>query len=299
MARRVLALAALGAFSVSCVTARYGRPEGAEAAAFASAAGDECRAVASEGRYAFLFGAIPISAEPPAFSPKQGASYRIVERADWLDYAVTVLGGWAVTLTRMTVEVQECAEDVLVVGRTQREAEERAALDALTRAHPGETALILRDGETLVGRVAEIDAETIVLEVREGMNRNGDSGEQESQVPDESKESDEDESDGSQSDENESQDGAGGDAPGREDAPAAEDARIGDRILLKNGTQIEGIVIGQTRESITIRTDSGTRRLNKSDVERLQLGVALAAKTRTREVRVERSKIARIVLRQN
>ena len=47
---------------------------------------------------------------------------------------------------------------------------------------------------------------------------------------------------------------------------------IADALILRNGKRIEGKVIRQSRDSITIRTDKGTRTVPKNTIRRLVFG---------------------------
>ncbi|AOP35296.1 hypothetical protein A0128_16465 [Leptospira tipperaryensis] len=76
-----------------------------------ASADSTCKVASVEPLYSFLFGLAPVfrKAEP---SVPAGQTLRITEVTNWKDYAVTLVGGWAITLVRRTRTIEFCEENL-------------------------------------------------------------------------------------------------------------------------------------------------------------------------------------------
>lgn len=240
----------------SCVTQRYF----GKTAPVVLGNGDECVSVSSTGRYYLLFGAVPISSiEGPALTAEEGRSFRITERSTFKDFAVTILGGWALTLTRRTVEVESCRQDVLLTSRgaiekefalqmeaRQKEIEletEKAVAQFSNNGHP---IILLLSGESIQGNILEMNSDTIRVA-------------QEHTVEEE------------------------------------KEARV-DRVFLRRGSTLEGKVTNQTLQNVTLRTREGTKLIRKADILRVQFQVEPTPRIELSERTIPKSEILKIVL---
>lgn len=70
-----------------------------------------CQVAAVEPLYSFLFGLVPVFRKPEP-EPGMGQTLRITEITNWKDYAITALGGWAITLVRRTRTIEFCEENL-------------------------------------------------------------------------------------------------------------------------------------------------------------------------------------------
>ncbi|MBX7057947.1 MAG: hypothetical protein K1X75_07760 [Leptospirales bacterium] len=124
-----------------------------------------CETIGEFSRWYLLFGVLPLPwiSDSPEFSTADNRSMRIQEKISWLDAAITLGGGWLLSLTRRTLELQSCEEHLAVVGAAERQAELQSQLDALMRG-AGRVVLHLQDESIRSGRVVEISADEIVLE---------------------------------------------------------------------------------------------------------------------------------------
>ncbi len=226
----------------SCVTQQY-TTSGAPFAL--GKGGPDCTVVASERRYFALFGAIPITKGGlPAFTPEPGKSYRITDRATGWDVALTALGGWALTLTRRTVEVESCPDDIILTSRGEVEKEKariekeneleiEKTVARFAKDSGRKTIILLQSGGSVVGEIVEFDADNLVVET-----------EKESDDP---------------------------------------DAKV-DRVHMRNGQKIEGTIVTQNPKAITLRISGTTRVINKSEITRTEIGVKKTKETERRTV---------------
>ncbi|TGL77002.1 LIC_13076 family protein [Leptospira yasudae] len=70
-----------------------------------------CKVASAEPLYAFLFGLVPVFRNPEPI-PAPGQTLRVTEVTNWKDYAVTAIGGWAITLVRRTRTIEFCEENL-------------------------------------------------------------------------------------------------------------------------------------------------------------------------------------------
>lgn len=120
----------------------------------------ECSESYRDGQWAFGFGALPLNDPLADFRP-DATAIRITERFEWYDLLVTVAGGWAVSLVRKSVVVENCGGDSIVLSRAEyaRLQNPRGAdLGALAARASAEAPVVvqLADGRTLTGRILEI-----------------------------------------------------------------------------------------------------------------------------------------------
>lgn len=120
----------------------------------------ECSESYRDGQWAFGFGALPLNDPLAEFRPDASA-IRISERFEWYDLLITVAGGWAISLVRKSVIVENCGGGSVVLSRAEyaRLQNPRGAdLSALAARASAEAPVVvqLADGRTLTGRILEI-----------------------------------------------------------------------------------------------------------------------------------------------
>ncbi|MCB1319903.1 MAG: hypothetical protein KDK34_06610 [Leptospiraceae bacterium] len=148
----------------ACQTQQLALNPGPQPVALASNAATDCQPVASEAQYYLLFGAYRFWGDPPtAVQLGVNTSYRLQDRMTWLDWTVTILGGWAVTVTRRTATLEQCSERVAIIGEAERQAQEREMTDQLVRARRGDSAVLLNNGDIVIGQITEVDDEQITI----------------------------------------------------------------------------------------------------------------------------------------
>ncbi|MBI3394353.1 MAG: hypothetical protein HY042_00810 [Spirochaetia bacterium] len=220
--------------------------------------GQDCKVAATENRYFLLFGAVPISkATPPVFTPEQGRTYRITEKTTWTDAAITLLGGWAVTLTRRTIEVESCAEDVLVTSRgaiekefaekqekyeKQVEARAEAAAVQFAKSESRRPVIVMNSGDNIRGDILEIDADSMLVAV---------------------------------------------------EVPADESDERVDRVHLRSGGILEGRITNQDPKTITFQTGGANRVIKKSDILRSEIQVQ---RTKIEQRKITKRDVKKILL---
>ncbi len=128
----------------------------------------KCEVVHTDGMYALLFGAVPLTSleKYQSFPPAADGSsrtYVVSKKATWVDFLVNIFGGWAVTLTRSTIEVQACKEQVAIQSQEAREEELRKTL-AKYANRSGDPMVLTTSGEAFQGRIVEYDESGITIE---------------------------------------------------------------------------------------------------------------------------------------
>ncbi len=145
---------ALTRCTVLTVTTSPGRP------ATLATADAVCSESYRDGQWAFGFGALPLN-DPLADFRADASAIRVSERFEWYDLLVSVAGGWAISLVRKSVVVENCGGDSVVLSRAEyaRLQNPRGAdLSALAARASAEAPVVvqLADGRTLTGRILEI-----------------------------------------------------------------------------------------------------------------------------------------------
>ncbi|PJZ51412.1 LIC_13076 family protein [Leptospira adleri] len=104
-----------------------------------------CKVAAVEPLYSFLFGLVPVFRKPEPSVPS-GQTLRITEVTNWKDYAVTLVGGWAITLVRRTRTIEFCEESLFASSWNP----ERQTVDQTLyqMAVSGKVVLLLKSGES-------------------------------------------------------------------------------------------------------------------------------------------------------
>lgn len=131
----------------------------------------KCKVVHTDGMYALLFGAIPLTSleKYQSFPPSpDGTSrtYVVSKKSTWVDFLVNIFGGWAVTLTRSTIEVQACQEQVAIQSQKAQEEELRKTLAKYSN-RTGDPMVLTNSGEAFQGRIVEYDENGITIETVE------------------------------------------------------------------------------------------------------------------------------------
>lgn len=130
----------------------------------ASADATNCKVVAVDPLYSFLFGLVPVfrNSEP---EPSPGQTLRVTEVTNWKDYAVTAVGGWAITLVRRTRTFEFCDEN-LFVSAYNPEKESSIDQTLYQMAAAGKIVLHLKSGDTLTQvKILGFDDSAVLIEV--------------------------------------------------------------------------------------------------------------------------------------
>ncbi|KAB2932941.1 MAG: hypothetical protein F9K24_08730 [Leptonema illini] len=130
-----------------------------------------CTLKKSQKQWGLLFGVYPFKKavlDDSVLSPDR--SYRIKESYSWQDATLSILGGAVMSLNVKTIDVEECDQRFVIRTPAEIEKEEeqivQAGLDLymkLSSNDGGETVLILKSGETKIGRIESLDERSIVL----------------------------------------------------------------------------------------------------------------------------------------
>ncbi|EPG74475.1 hypothetical protein LEP1GSC058_2473 [Leptospira fainei serovar Hurstbridge str. BUT 6] len=134
----------------------------------------QCKLHSTKSRWAFLGGLIPAWKSPiffglipalnsPIPEPPLGQTIRVTEAARWHDYTVTILLGWLTSLTKRTIIVEFCEENLFVNHWNDREESIDQKMHRM--AMTGKVTIQPRNGETFLAKVVGFDSETIFLEV--------------------------------------------------------------------------------------------------------------------------------------
>lgn len=130
-----------------------------------------CTLKKSQKQWGLLFGVYPFKKavlDESVLSADR--SYRIKESYSWQDATLSILGGAVMSLNVKTIDVEECDQRFVIRTPAEIEKEEeqivQAGLDLymkLSSNDGGETVLILKSGETKIGRIESLDERSIVL----------------------------------------------------------------------------------------------------------------------------------------
>lgn len=130
-----------------------------------------CSLKKSQKQWGLLFGVYPFKKavlDESVLSADR--SYRIKESYSWQDATLSILGGAVMSLNVKTIDVEECDQRFVIRTPAEIEKEEeqivQAGLDLymkLSSNDGGETVLILKSGETKIGRIESLDERSIVL----------------------------------------------------------------------------------------------------------------------------------------
>lgn len=117
----------------------------------ASAESASCSTIKDEHRYYLLFGLWQVLGDESLdVTPKQGNTIRIKEFVSKWDAGITLLGGWAITLVRNTLQVEECKAGVRVLS-----SKETTFMDDLVKTDQ-RLSVTLYSGGAYEGRVLDI-----------------------------------------------------------------------------------------------------------------------------------------------
>ncbi|MDV6235416.1 hypothetical protein CH379_007220 [Leptospira ellisii] len=129
----------------------------------ASSDATNCKVASVEPLYSFLFGLVPVFRNPEP-EPAPGQTLRVTEVTNWKDYAVTAVGGWAITLVRRTRTFEFCDENLFASAFNP---EKEASLDQTLyqMAAAGKIVLHLKSGETMNQvKILGFDESSVLIE---------------------------------------------------------------------------------------------------------------------------------------
>ena len=206
----------------------------------------KCKTVGSFARWYLLFGAFPLNKlNKKTLFPYNNRTYIIREKARAIDLLVTFLGGWAITLTRKTITVEACREDILITNKKEIEERQQKTIAEInekleadvqnalnkyavraSKIQPGNLLpiIILKSGKSYRGTILQISEEQIMLRVYTApeSNRTGN-------IP----------------------------------------VKQSDKIVLINGRAIYGTITSQSSKEIIIQTKSGIESYKKNKIKKV------------------------------
>ena len=129
-----------------CALQRFEAPKSSAGFRLASAS-EPCVEARRHRRYYLLFGVLPLnSSDPAAFTGT--APRRFEERVTGSDLAITILGGWAISLVRRTTIMLKCPQLEPAPVASQDAAQDRALMELLRGR---EVVLLGQKGERFPG----------------------------------------------------------------------------------------------------------------------------------------------------
>ena len=222
-----------------------------------------CKAVQTDGQWQALWDMYRIwDADFSKHEFQANRTYNYMMEDQWLDWVVNVSLGFFTTVTRHTVILQECNQEVVIrtPEQIQKQVDDTIAQhlkdEGKSRSNRLQPIFILKDGSSHQGRLVEIQKDVIEIEV---------------EVRPE------------------------GTPEGEESSGTV------DRVRMKNGDVLDGRVVDQNRTSMTIRLKKPdgepTKTISKSDIAQVQFGISAEdAEVETRRISIDRSTIERIAL---
>lgn len=197
-----------------------------------------------------------------------GNTYRIREVHTPLDYAVTILGGTLLTITRKSMLVESCAEPITAYSaedlEKKRTDEMRQVLDAVLKqgGDKGLPAFLMKDGSVKRGRIVEMSEESITILAAAEPAR--------PQEKSETEKSEKKEKTGQ--------------------------IRVA-KVLLTDGRTLTGEITSQTPRSITLRSRTGSITIEKAQIRRISYANEdVPAPAKEERVSLSRANIVRIVI---
>lgn len=258
----------------SCTTLNLVSPKKEGYVVLGSSENSNCRTVGSETQWYALWGAAPINEiDISPYLQDKNKTYRIVQRVSAVDVAVTLGGGFLASISRSTVDVQECDEKVIVMSQNRSDQLNRERIDkellryALTQ---NQSAVYIKNGSMRSGKIIYMDADRIILEYT---------------VRPEKKASEGDEEPGNRENE-ESQNGV----------EASREVVYEDHVILDNGTEFVGKISGQGTGSVIFVDGNGRREIPKDEIKNIQYQVERVVEATIKES-IDRTDIDRIVFR--
>lgn len=137
----------------------------------------QCNTVGQENQWYALWGLVPINdVDISPYIKRKDRTYRIVHQISPWDVAITAGGGFLVTITRTTLEVQECEEGIYILGSGDPVEYERNRIrhalseyqDALkeNRLLKNNPVVLMKNGDVAIGHIRQINEDEIQLEQR-------------------------------------------------------------------------------------------------------------------------------------
>ncbi|HBS05585.1 MAG TPA: hypothetical protein DEA96_11500 [Leptospiraceae bacterium] len=225
-----------------------------------------CKVVAEDGQWQAVWDMYRLwDADFSGYQFQASRTYNYTMEDQWLDWVVNGALGFFTTVTRHTVLLQECDQEVVIrtPEQIQKQLDDTIAQhlkdQGTSRPNKLQPIFIMKDGASHQGRLVEIreDAFEIEVEVQP-----------------------------------ESASGADGE----------EASTTVDRVRLKNGEVLDGRVVDQNRTSMTIRLKkpeggSPTKTISKADIAQVQFGISSEeAERETKRMTLDRNQIERIAL---
>lgn len=202
------------------------------------------------------------------FQPSRTYSYRMEDL--WTDWLINATVGFLTTVTRHTVHLMECDQEVVIrtPEEIRKQVDETLAQhlkdESTTRENKRQPVFFTRDGQSYQGRLLEMNSQDLVIEIEVRQEPEGETAES-------------------------------------EEGSEGEEGTI-DRVRMKNGEVLDGKVVNQDISSVTLRIkengETKNRTIKKSDIAQLRFGLPAseAAKIETKRITLKRTDLERIAL---
>lgn len=203
---------------------------------------------------------------------ESGITYNYVLEDEWTDILINATVGFLTTVTRHTVHLMKCDQQVVIrtpedVNRQIEDALAKHLQDEGTsRSMKRQPIFIMKDGSSYQGRILQIDEKQLQIEIEEK--------DESSDAPDDSDSSD-------------------------SEAPASKTV---DRVTMKNGQTMEGHVVNQDVNKVVLRISKDgkteNRTILKADIAQLKFGVSASEseEVELKTISLDRSRIERITV---
>lgn len=150
----------------SCQTASFVWHGSEDQAVMLASGKTICKPEYEKRIWSALFGALPInSLDNKAYFKNPEASYRITNSMHWSDLAITVFGGWLLSVTTRTWLVETCESEYQLVSATQSKRQNEQALLAYSQHNGSQLVVFAKDDKKWQGKLLAIDKNNWVLEV--------------------------------------------------------------------------------------------------------------------------------------
>ncbi|MCB1173693.1 MAG: hypothetical protein KDK39_09015 [Leptospiraceae bacterium] len=140
----------------------------ADSALLLANAGSSCKIEYEQRIWSALFGALPLTElDTESYFKDQKKSYRLRHQMRWSDMAITLLGGWALSVSTRTWTVESCISSGQIMSAEQKKREQEAALLAIAKAGGNPLLVIMHNDQRYLGELKTVTPEHWVLIVED------------------------------------------------------------------------------------------------------------------------------------
>ncbi|MCB1168931.1 MAG: hypothetical protein KDK25_01285 [Leptospiraceae bacterium] len=236
----------------------------------------ECAIVGSDTQWQAVWDMYRLwDADFSEYKFESGITYNYVLEDRWTDVLINATVGFLTTVTRHTVHLMKCDQQVLIrtpedVNRQIEDALAKHLKDeGASRSMKRQPIFIMKDGTSYQGRIMQIDEKQLQIEIEEK-----DESSDASEAPDNTEDSD-------------------GEGSARKTV---------DRVKMKDGQVLEGHVVNQDVNKVVLRISEDGKTQNrtilKADIAQLKFGVSASEteEVQLKTISLDRSRIERITV---